>query len=64
MLAKAAKKAKKPTAPPAVNAQPSSAPPESPSPQPSISRIGHADGDITANTNICRDQSAFTGPDG
>ena len=64
VLAKAAKKAKKPTAPPAVDAQPSSAPPESPSPQPSISRIGHADGGITANTNICRDQSAFTGPDG
>jgi LCP family protein required for cell wall assembly len=64
VLPKAAKKAKKPTAPPALNAQPSSAPSSSPSPQPSISSVGHADGGITANTNICRDQSAFTGPDG
>jgi LCP family protein required for cell wall assembly len=48
----------------ALNAQPSSAPSSSPSSQPSISSVGQANGGITANTNICKDQAAFTGPDG
>jgi len=46
----------------ALNAQPSSAPPESPSSQPSVSGLSRAEGGITADTNICRDQAAFTGP--
>jgi LCP family protein required for cell wall assembly len=56
------KAAKKPTAPP--NTQPSAAPPASPSPRPSVSSLGQADGGITANTHICEDRAAFTGPDG
>ena len=46
----------------ALNAQPSSAPPESPSSQPSVSGLSRAEGGITADTNICQDQAAFTGP--
>jgi LCP family protein required for cell wall assembly len=48
----------------ALNAQPSSAPSSSPSPQPSISNLSQANGGITGNTNICRDQATFTGPSG
>jgi LCP family protein required for cell wall assembly len=48
----------------ALNAQPSSTPSSVPSSQPSVSSLSQADGGITANTNICRDQAAFTGPDG
>jgi LCP family protein required for cell wall assembly len=48
----------------ALNARPSSAPSSSPSSQPSISSLGQANGGITANTDICKDQAAFTGPDG
>jgi LCP family protein required for cell wall assembly len=48
----------------ALNAQPSSSPSSSPSSQPSISSVGQANGGITANTDICKDQAAFTGPDG
>jgi hypothetical protein len=29
-----------------------------------VSSLSQADGGITANANICRDQAAFTGPDG
>jgi LCP family protein required for cell wall assembly len=47
----------------ALNAQPSSGPSSSPSPRPSVSGLSRADGGITANTNICQDQAAFTGPD-
>jgi LCP family protein required for cell wall assembly len=46
----------------ALNAQPSSAPSSSPSSRASVSGLSQADGGITANTNICRDQAAFTGP--
>src|SRR5262249_9731910 len=46
----------------ALNAQPSSAPPQSPSSQPSVSGLSRAAGGITADTNICQDQAAFTGP--
>jgi len=63
VLPEATKKAKKPTAP-ALNAQPSAAASSSPSPQPSISSLGQANGGITANTDICKDQAAFTGPNG
>ena len=45
----------------ALNAQPSSAPSSSPSSQPSVSSLSQAEGGITANTNICQDQAAFTG---
>ncbi|HEV3291221.1 MAG TPA: LytR C-terminal domain-containing protein, partial [Streptosporangiaceae bacterium] len=48
----------------ALNAQPSSTPSSAPSSQPSVSSLSQADGGITANANICRDQAAFTGPDG
>ena len=44
-----------------LNAQPSSPPSSSPSPHPSVSGLSQADGGITANTNICKDQAAFTG---
>ena len=64
LLPKAAKKTKKPTAPPVVDVTPSAAAPESPSPPPSISSLGHAAGGITANTHICQDRAAFTGPGG
>ncbi len=33
------------------------------SPAPTVTSLGAADGAITANTNICSDQSAFAGPD-
>jgi LCP family protein required for cell wall assembly len=33
------------------------------SPSPSVTAVGAADGAITGNTPICRDQSAFAGPD-
>jgi LCP family protein required for cell wall assembly len=38
-------------------------PSPSSSPSPSVTALGAADGAITANTPICSDQSAFSGPD-
>ena len=47
----------------ALNAQPSSSSSSSAASQPSVSSVSAADGAITANTDICKDTSAFTGPD-
>jgi LCP family protein required for cell wall assembly len=47
----------------ALNPQPSSSPSSSASSPPSVSSVSAADGAISANTNICGDSSAFTGPD-
>jgi LCP family protein required for cell wall assembly len=38
-------------------------PSASTAPTPSVTALGAADGAITANTSVCRDQSAFVGPD-
>jgi hypothetical protein len=38
-------------------------PSSSTAPTPSVTALGAADGAITANTSVCRDQSAFVGPD-
>jgi LCP family protein required for cell wall assembly len=46
----------------ALNA-PSPSPSPSASAQPTVSSVSAADGAISANTNICKDTSAFTGPD-
>lgn len=47
----------------ALNAPSSSSGSSSASSQPTVSGISAADGAITANTNICKDTSAFDGPD-
>ncbi len=47
----------------ALNPPSSSSPSSSASSQPSVSSVSAADGAITANTNICKDTTAFTGPD-
>jgi LCP family protein required for cell wall assembly len=46
----------------ALNASPAPSPSPSSS-QPSVSSVSAADGAISADTNICKDTSAFTGPD-
>ncbi len=37
--------------------------PSKPSPPPSVDNLSSTYGGVTANTNICKDQSAFAGPD-
>jgi LCP family protein required for cell wall assembly len=46
-----------------VNATPTPTPAPSASSTPSVAALGQAAGGITANTNICSNQSAFVGPD-
>ena len=47
----------------ALNAPSSSSSSSPSSSQPSVSSVSAADGAISANTDICKDTSAFTGPD-
>ena len=49
----------------ALNAKPapSASPSSSPASKQSVTSVGASDGGITANTNVCKDQSAFLGPD-
>jgi LCP family protein required for cell wall assembly len=46
-----------------VSATPTPSPSSSASSGPSVASLGHAEGGITADTNICSNQSAFVGPD-
>jgi LCP family protein required for cell wall assembly len=45
------------------SSQPAPSPSTSPSSSPSVASVSAADGGISASTNVCTDQSAFTGPD-